>query len=222
VEENSGTNEFACWRAMQDGRGGDGEAAAAAVVTIPDDVPERLKPHTVVRGEPGTQSRLEKCLQLRHIAMCDVFTGLGFSTPWGRLFGGEILAQAVMAASATVPDTHHAHSLHGYFILAGQNGVPVMFSVERTRTGGSFITRTVNAKQENQSIFMLMVSFHKPEPGLHFEVHYAQERVAACLLGRRRGPTRAFYWNTGATGRGCDRCTAARLTCARFVVANVH
>ena len=135
-----------------------------------------------MKGEPGSQSRLEQCLQLRHIAMCDVFTGLGFSTPWGRLFGGEILAQAVMAASSTVPDTHHVHSLHGYFILAGHNGVPVMFSVERTRTGGSFITRTVNAKQENQSIFILMISFHRPEPGLHFEVGSACARKSAWLI----------------------------------------
>lgn len=120
-------------------------------------------------------SKLQDALQLRHIAMCDVYTGLCFSTPWGRLFGGEILAQAVMAACATVPDTHPVHSLHGYFILAGQNGVPVMFSVERTRTGKSFMTRTVNAKQENRSIFTLMISFHRKERGMRFEVCHPRD-----------------------------------------------
>lgn len=146
------------------------EDASPSGATLPDDVPKRLKPHIARIGKPGAPSTLEKVLNLRHIAQCDVYTGMGFATPWGRLFGGEILAQAVMAACATVPDTHHIHSLHGYFILAGKNEVPVMFSVERTRTGRSFMTRSVTARQENRCIFTLMVSFHKKEPGLEFEV----------------------------------------------------
>ena len=152
------------------GRGNQQKVAQTSSTTLPDDVPDRLNPHKRLKGGVGAVSKLQSALQLRHIAMCDVYTGLGFSTPWGRLFGGEILAQAVMAACATVPDTHPVHSLHGYFILAGQNGVPVMFSVERTRTGKSFMTRTVNAKQENRSIFTLMISFHRKERGMRFEV----------------------------------------------------
>lgn len=153
---------------------------SSSETTLPDDVPARSKPHISLHGDAGTQSRLQKVLQLKHIAMCDVYTGMGISTPWGRLFGGEILAQAVIAACATVPDTHHVHSLHGYFILAGQNGIPVMFSVDRTRTGRSFMTRTVNAKQENRTIFTLMISFHRREPGMEYEVRCARAKFFFC------------------------------------------
>ena len=218
------------------------DADEDGVVTLPDDVPDRLKSYKKIKAaDSKTMSRLQRALKLEHIARCDVYTGLGVSTPWGRLFGGEILAQvlleyvrkyvmfgaalasmcrcvlrtyflhsrhgacpcvvtktlhstttrtharthvqAMMAACATVPDTHHVHSLHGYFILAGQNGVPVMFTVERTRTGRSFMTRTVNAQQENRSIFTLMISFHRKEPGMNFEVCVVLMRVRVFVRG---------------------------------------
>ena len=152
---------------------------------IPDDVPARLKSYT--KFPPGRQlSKLQEVLQLEHIARCDIFSGMGYSTPWGRLFGGEILAQSISAAAATVPDTHHVHSCHGYFILAGQNGIPVLFNVQRTRTGRSFMTRTVTAQQENKTIFSLMISFHKREPGLTYEVRQELMKHHNCdLYGRR-------------------------------------
>jgi hypothetical protein len=168
----------------------DAQAAAAISTTVPDDVPPRLNPHTALPAAvSGSLSQLQASLELQHIAHCDVFSGLGFCTPWGRLFGGEILAQAVVAASATVPDTHHVHSLHGYFILAGKNGVPVLFTVERTRTGRSFMTRAVNAQQENSTIFSLMISFHCREPGLEFEVRVGGVEVGGMVVVVMGGET---------------------------------
>jgi acyl-CoA thioesterase-2 len=84
----------------------------------------------------------------------------------GRVFGGQIMAQALMAAGRTVPDTLHAHSLHGYFLRPGDPDVPVLMSVDRIRDGKSFSTRRVVAIQRGQAIFEMSTSFQTPEEGL--------------------------------------------------------
>ena len=87
----------------------------------------------------------------------------------GRLFGGQVLAQALRAASSTVED-RRPHSLHGYFMRAGEPERPVLYEVERIRDGSSFTTRRVVAVQNGDAIFNMDVSFQIDEPGLSHEI----------------------------------------------------
>lgn len=86
-----------------------------------------------------------------------------------RLFGGQVAAQALLAASHTVGADRPAHSMHGYFILPGRLGVPITFHVDRTRDGRSFSTRHVTARQDGVAIFELLASFQAPEPGIDYQ-----------------------------------------------------
>jgi acyl-CoA thioesterase-2 len=81
------------------------------------------------------------------------------------VFGGQVLGQALVAAVRTVAAQRFAHSLHGYFLLGGDPKVPIIYSVERVRDGGSFSTRRVTAIQHGRPMFVMSVSFHKAEPG---------------------------------------------------------
>ena len=83
----------------------------------------------------------------------------------GRVFGGQIMAQALMAAGRTVPDTLRVHSLHGYFLRPGDPDVPVLMSVDRIRDGRSFATRRVVAIQRGDAIFEMSASFQIQEEG---------------------------------------------------------
>eukprot|EP00656_Telonema_subtile_P026003 TRINITY_DN2800_c0_g1_i2.p1 TRINITY_DN2800_c0_g1~~TRINITY_DN2800_c0_g1_i2.p1 ORF type:complete len:286 (+),score=71.52 TRINITY_DN2800_c0_g1_i2:101-958(+) len=113
---------------------------------------------------------LQQALRLEQIALCDVFTGSEVDkTPWGRVFGGQILAQSLVAAQHTVDSTQRVHSLSGFFLLPGESGVELMFEVERVRDGRSFATRVVKALQRSKAIFLMTVSFHVDEPGLEFQ-----------------------------------------------------
>lgn len=82
-----------------------------------------------------------------------------------RVFGGQVAAQAVMAAQLTVPDDRHIHSLHLYFILGGDPSIPIVYDVENVRDGGSFTTRRVAARQHGEIIFYMTASFQKHEDG---------------------------------------------------------
>ena len=95
----------------------------------------------------------------------NLFRGYSPPTVWKRVFGGQVVGQALMAASRTVEGIA-AHSLHAYFILGGDPKVPIIYQVERTRDGKSFTTRSVKAIQHGQPIFTMMVSFHNNEEGL--------------------------------------------------------
>ena len=86
------------------------------------------------------------------------------------LFGGQILGQGLKAAALTVESPRQAHSLHGYFLLAGMSDIPVVYDVELTRDGGSFSTRRVVARQRAKTIFHMEVSFHREEAGFEHEV----------------------------------------------------
>jgi acyl-CoA thioesterase-2 len=83
----------------------------------------------------------------------------------GRLFGGLVAAQAVMAASRTVEDAS-LHSLHAYFLRPGRHGEPIRYAVQRLRDGRSFTTRSVVAEQAGETIFELAASFTRGEPGI--------------------------------------------------------
>ena len=92
----------------------------------------------------------------------------GIATPGGRgrSFGGQVIAQALMAAIKTVPDDRPAHSLHGYFMRPGDATAPVLYQVERDRDGRSFTTRRVVAVQNGKPILNLAASFQVIETGL--------------------------------------------------------
>lgn len=88
----------------------------------------------------------------------------------GRVFGGQALAQALVAARRTVDDERHAHSLHAYFILPGDIDVPIVYFVDRLRDGRSFSTRRVTAIQHGRAIFNMSISFQVEEEGLEHQI----------------------------------------------------
>ncbi|MFM8847526.1 MAG: acyl-CoA thioesterase [Actinomycetota bacterium] len=89
----------------------------------------------------------------------DTFVGAGRQYPWGGLYGGHIVAQALWAAAATVESTMEPHSLRAYFIRRGDTGEPVRYEVDRIRNGKSFCTRRVVARQSRGAILNLEASF---------------------------------------------------------------
>jgi acyl-CoA thioesterase II len=99
----------------------------------------------------------------------NVFRGARGSEGWQRVYGGQVLGQALMAATRTVDAARPVHSLHGYFLLAGDPSLPIIYDVERIRDGGSFTTRRVKAIQHGAAIFTMSASFHKTEEGLEHQ-----------------------------------------------------
>lgn len=95
----------------------------------------------------------------------DTFVGVSPPYGWGRIYGGQVVAQALWAAAATVPAARSVHSLHAYFILGGRLDEPVRYEVDRVRNGRSFVTRRVVARQSYGAILTLEASFHVDEPG---------------------------------------------------------
>lgn len=100
----------------------------------------------------------------------NIFRGQNYLAPWKRVFGGQVLAQALHAAYNTVPEDRFAHSLHAYFILAGDIEQPIIYDVERIRDGGSFTTRRIVAIQKGRAIFNAAVSFQLRQDGLDHQV----------------------------------------------------
>jgi acyl-CoA thioesterase II len=99
----------------------------------------------------------------------NLFRGRSPQSRWQRVFGGQVIGQALVAACRTV-DGRPPHSLHAYFLLAGDPKVPIIYEVDRIREGRSFTTRRVVAIQHGQAIFSMSASFHQDEPGLTHQV----------------------------------------------------
>ena len=95
----------------------------------------------------------------------NIYRGRNRDIGTGRIYGGQVLAQSVVAASRTVDGDRPIHSMHGYFILPGDLNAPVVYFVDRLRDGGSFTTRRVTAIQHGRAIFNMSASFHKREHG---------------------------------------------------------
>ena len=95
----------------------------------------------------------------------NIFRGRSPDLGWQRVFGGLVIAQALVAAVRTVQG-RAPHSLHGYFMLAGDPRIPILYEVDRIRDGRSFTTRRCVAIQRGRAIFSLSASFHTDEPGL--------------------------------------------------------
>ncbi|WP_409278623.1 acyl-CoA thioesterase II [Pseudomonas defluvii] len=101
----------------------------------------------------------------------NLFRGRSQDLGFRQLYGGQVLGQSLSAATQTVEEARHVHSLHGYFLRPGDASMPVVYSVDRVRDGGSFSTRRVTAIQKGQPIFTCSASFQYDEEG--FE-HQAQ------------------------------------------------
>ena len=96
----------------------------------------------------------------------NIFRGASHDIGSGSVFGGQALAQALVAAQRTVDDpARTAHSMHGYFILPGDVDAPIVYEVDRLRDGRSFATRRIVAIQHGRAIFNMAASFHQPEDG---------------------------------------------------------
>lgn len=115
---------------------------------------------------PYTIDKLIGLLELEPLEE-NIYRGRNRDIGSGRIYGGQVLAQALVAAQRTVetPD-RTVHSMHGYFILAGDLGIPVVYFVDRLRDGRSFATRRVTAIQHGKAIFNMSASFHRTEEGL--------------------------------------------------------
>ena len=110
---------------------------------------------------PGTGT-FRELMTLEQVA-ADFFLGQSPQYPWGRVYGGQVVAQSLMAAASTVNPEHRVHSLHAYFVLSGTPGEPILFEVDRLREGRSFTTRRVVARQSGGAILNLDASFQRHE-----------------------------------------------------------
>jgi acyl-CoA thioesterase II len=104
----------------------------------------------------------------------NIYRGTNRDIGSGRVFGGQVLSQALVAAQRTVEEDRVAHSLHGYFILPGDLSIPIVYFVDRLRDGKSFTTRQVTAIQHGRAIFNMSVSFHVRENGLDHQAPMPQ------------------------------------------------
>ncbi|MDV9030954.1 acyl-CoA thioesterase II [Pseudomonas sp. RAC1] len=99
----------------------------------------------------------------------NLFRGRSQDLGFRQLYGGQVLGQSLSAASQTVEDARHVHSLHGYFLRPGDASMPVVYSVDRVRDGGSFSTRRVTAIQKGNPIFTCSASFQYDEGGFEHQ-----------------------------------------------------
>jgi acyl-CoA thioesterase-2 len=122
------------------------------------------------------QSALDALLAMLDLGRLEdnLFLGARGNEGWQRVFGGQVLGQALIAAARTVDPERSVHSLHGYFLLAGDPSRPIVYEVERIRDGGSFTTRRVKAIQHGRPIFSMSSSFHKAEPGFDHQSEMPQ------------------------------------------------
>jgi acyl-CoA thioesterase-2 len=130
-----------------------------------------MQMHGPLRKGPLMSTAADQLLELLDIEQLevDLFRGVGSGgETTTRIFGGHVIAQALMAAYRTVPD-RLCHSLHAYFIRPGDPNIPVVYQVDRARDGGSFTTRSVVAIQHGKQILNLSASFHIDEDGWDYQ-----------------------------------------------------
>jgi len=109
----------------------------------------------------------------------DAYLGAGPVLGWGRIYGGQVVAQALRAAGLTVDEHLRPQSLHAYFVQAGDERLPVLYEVDRVRDSGSFATRQVVAYQARGAVLNLIASFHRPEASIDVSAIEAPPDVPA-------------------------------------------
>ena len=113
---------------------------------------------------PSAAEDLVGLLDIEYLDV-DLFRGKQPQSTRQRVYGGQVAAQAMMAAVRTVDPEFHLHSLHSYFLLPGDYKVPIIYDVERIRDGRSFLTRRVMARQHGRPIYYQTLNFQRPEDG---------------------------------------------------------
>jgi acyl-CoA thioesterase II len=138
--------------------------------------------------------------QLEH----NLFRGRSPQVGWQRVFGGQVIGQALVAACRTVDTaSRRPHSLHAYFLLAGDPKVPIIYDVDRIRDGKSFTTRRVVAIQHGAAIFSMSASFHVEEPGFEHAATMptvpppedlpSDQEIKSSVLPIMPDPVRAYF-----------------------------
>lgn len=137
----------------------------------------------------------------------NLFAGQSRDIGTRYVFGGQVLGQALSAAQQTVDDSRRAHSMHAYFLRAGDNEKPIIYQVDRTRDGGSFSVRRVTAIQHGQPIFVATASFQRSQSGLEHQAAMpavpmpedlrAPEPIAAAELAKVPAKLRRWLMRTG-------------------------
>ena len=177
----------------------------------------------------GSAAELTALLDLERLEV-DLYRGAQAATERQRVFGGQVAAQSVVAATRSVEGDFALHSMHSYFLRPGDTTVPIVYDVERIRDGRSFVTRRVSARQHGRPIYYMTANFQIPEPGLEHQdrmpdVPGPEEGLSLAELARTRGPSGADEWvrewaaldvrHVGMTGRGIpddpERPALARL-----------
>jgi acyl-CoA thioesterase II len=115
----------------------------------------------------------------------NLFRGNSPQVGWQRVFGGQVIAQALVAAERTMEPDRHVHSLHAYFMRPGDPSVPIVYQVERLRDGSSFNTRRVLAVQHGKGIFAMSVSFQVEEEGFDHQIKMPDVPAPETLLGEK-------------------------------------
>lgn len=127
---------------------------------------------------------LVELLRLERIEQ-NLFRGQSQDLGWGAIFGGQVLGQALSAASQTVPAERVVHSLHGYFLRQGDASIPVVYDVDCIRDGRSFTTRRVVAIQNGRAIFNMAASFQVVEEGYDHSPSMPETKGPEGLLSER-------------------------------------
>jgi len=127
----------------------------------------------------------------------NLFRGRSPAIGWSRVFGGQVIGQALYAACQTVED-RQPHSLHAYFLLPGDPSIPIVYEVERLRDGRSFTTRRVLAVQKGEAIFAMSASFQVAEEGYDHQIPMPEalpdrEEMKRSILPHMPGPVRAYF-----------------------------
>ncbi|KAF9947711.1 hypothetical protein BGZ70_002544 [Mortierella alpina] len=136
-------------------------------LTLATSAMENSSAVTLVEADSPTPSTsIEQMLDLEEIDK-DLYRSKKLWVPMGArgVFGGNVVGQALVAATNTVSTDFSVHSLHSYFLLPGDPTIPILYHVERVRDGRSYSTRTVTATQRGQNVFVCTASFQVPRPG---------------------------------------------------------
>ncbi len=158
-------------------------------------------------GTQGMTSAIQDVLTILDLEPLEVnlFRGRSPQDRWQRVFGGQVIGQALVAACRTVDEValRPPHSLHAYFLLGGDPRVPIIYEVDRIRDGKSFTTRRVNAIQHGRAIYSMAVSFHVVEEGLTHQLAMpdvpkpdalpSEAEIRSGLLPRMPEPVRRYY-----------------------------
>jgi acyl-CoA thioesterase-2 len=117
------------------------------------------------QNQPGAARAVEALLSILDLEPLELnlFRGRSPKEGWQRVYGGQVLGQALVAAVRTVEEPRAVHSMHAYFLLGGDPDHPIVYEVERVRDGGSFTTRRVKAIQHGRAMFIMSASFQKEE-----------------------------------------------------------